>query len=164
MMGANCKEKGQRKGMWPLVYRWKKESTPLPEKGVDLISNYSPDDQPAFEVDWLPGVRWGEKVLKRLRPLATPRRAPHDPGTLNAPHTHQSCNPSLSDVRQQMLLPVRPRLLSSARRPLTQPPNRDTEKHIMSHVKDMLLHTQHTYKHIQPYKCGQFTVPRHTLK
>lgn len=48
----------------------------------------------------------GEKVLEGLWPLSTSRQAPRDLGTLDAPRVHQSCNPSMSDVRQQMLLPV----------------------------------------------------------
>lgn len=56
-----AKRKGEQKGKWHLVWHEKKEGALQPEWGVHLICNYPPDDQPVFEVDWLPGVCWERK-------------------------------------------------------------------------------------------------------
>lgn len=72
--------KGVQEGKWSLVWREKKERVLQPEWGVDLICNYLPDDQSVFEVDWLPGVCWGEKVLEGFWPLPTPKQAQAWPG------------------------------------------------------------------------------------
>lgn len=101
-----AKRKGEQKGKWPPVWREKKEGALKPEWRVHLICNYPPRWS-ASVWSWL--ASWsllGEKVLESLWPQPTSRQAPHDLGTLDAPYVHQSCNQSLSDVRQQMSLPV----------------------------------------------------------
>lgn len=104
---TNCNEKGrEEREVGSFLMAWKERGALHLEPGVELISNYPPDDQPAFEVDWLPGVCWGRKFLRVPDPCRPRGRPPRDPGALDAPRVHQSCNPSLSDVRQQMLLPV----------------------------------------------------------
>lgn len=53
-----AKRKEEPKGKWLLVCREKREGALQPEWGVHLICNYPPDEQPMFEVDWLPGRKF----------------------------------------------------------------------------------------------------------
>lgn len=104
-----AKRKGEQKGKWLLVWREKKEAALQREWGVHLICNYLPP-LPRWSAgvwSWLASwsLLW-RKVVEGLWPLPTSGRAPRDLRALDARPVRQPCNPSLSDVRQQMSLPV----------------------------------------------------------